>query len=251
MAGSAVAAALTVWVAFLFAWRLSTDVPAGVITALAIGFATFLWPYAKFGFSAPLATLCVLCGTYGVWVGARFNRPIMLMAGGAGIGGALLVKHELALLSLPVGLWLVVESRYDWRLVVRRGLLAGLPVVAAVLVTLYYNEVRFGNPLDTGYLRDETVLLGSFWTGVAGLLFSPGRSVFMYSPVTLAGLVALVALGRRDRPTMVLLAGEFVVMLCFYASFAHWDGERSYGPRYLLPVVPLLVLPLAAWFAGG
>ena len=251
VAGSAVAAALTVWVAFLFAWRLSTNVQAAVKTALAVGFATFLWPYAKFGFSAPLATLCVLFGTYGVWVGARFDRPVMLALGGAGLGGALLVKHELALLCLPVGLWLIVESRYDWRLVVRRGLLAGLPVVAAVLVTLYYNYVRFGNPLDTGYLRDETVLFGSFWAGVAGFLFSPGRSVFVYSPIALAGVAALLALRRRDPSTMLLFAGEFLVMLCFYASFAHWDGERSYGPRYLLPVVPLLVLPLAAWFAGS
>ena len=132
---------------------------------------------------------------------------------------------------------------------VRRGLLAGLPVVTAVLVTLYYNAVRFGNPLDTGYLRDETLSVGSFWAGLAGLLFSPGRSVFVYSPILLAGLVALVALRHKDPRTMRLLAGEFVVLLCFYASLSNWDGERSYGPRYLLPVVPLLVLPLADWFA--
>ena len=39
--------------------------------------------------------------------------------------------------------------------------------------------------------------------------------------------------------------------MCFYASFAHWDADRSYGPRYLLPVIPLLVMPLASWFAGS
>jgi hypothetical protein len=247
--GSAVASALTVWIAFLFSWRLSTNVRAAVKTALTLGFATLLWPYAKFGFSAPLATLCVLGGTYGIWLGVRFDRQVMLALGGAGLGGALLVRQELALLCLPLGLWIIVESRHDWRRIVRRGLLAGLPVVAAVLVTLYYNEARFGNPLDTGYLRDETIARGSFWVGVAGLLVSPGRSVFVYSPVMLAGLAALVALRRRDPSTMLLLAGEFLVALCFYSSFAHWDADRSYGPRYLLPVIPLLVLPLVGWFA--
>jgi hypothetical protein len=247
--GSAVASALTVSIAFLFSWRLSTNVRAAVKTALTLGFATLLWPYAKFGFSAPLATLCVLGGTYGIWVGARLDRPVMLALGGAGLGGALLVRHELALLCLPVGLWIMVESRHDWRRVVRRGLLAGLPVVAAVLVTIYYNEARFGNPLDAGYLRDQTVAFGSFWVGIGGLLVSPGRSVFVYSPVMLAGLAALVALGRRDPKTTLLFAGEFLIVLCFYSTLTHWDADRSYGPRYLLPVIPLLVLPLAGWFA--
>lgn len=249
--GSAVAAALTVWTAFLFAWRLSTDVRAAVKTALALGFATILWPYAKFGFSAPLATLCVLFATYAIWVGVRLDRPVMLVLGGAGLGGALLVKHELALLGLPMGLWCVVETRHDWRVVVRRGLLVGLPVLAAVLLTVYYNVARFGNPLDTGYLRDETLGLGSFWVGIAGLLFSPGRSVFVYSPIMLAGLAALVVLGRRDASTMMLFAGEFLVVLFFYASLSNWDAERSYGPRYLLPVVPFLVLPLAIWLGSA
>ena len=250
VAGSAVASALIVWVAYLFAWRLSTDVRAAVSTALAVGFATFVWPYAKFGFSAPLATLCVLFGTYAVWVGTRADRPTMLLLGGAGLGSAVLVKHELALVCLPVAAWIVVESRFEPQTIVKRGILAGLPVVAAVAGTLYYNAARFGNPFDTGYLRDQTVLFGSFWTGLGGLLFSPGRSVFVYSPITVAGVVALVALARHDRSTTMLLAGEFLVMLCFYATFEHWDGERSYGPRYLLPVVPLLVVPMAPWFAG-
>jgi hypothetical protein len=247
--GSAVAAALTVWIAFLFAWRLCGSIRAAIETALVLGVGTLLWPYAKYGFSAPLATLCVLFGTYGAWVGARFDRRAVLVLGGVGLGSALLVRHELALLCLPVGLWLVAESRYDWRLVVRRGLLVGVPVVIALLVTLYYDAARFGNPLDTGYLRDETLGFGPFWAGLAGLMVSPGRSAFVYSPVLLAGLAALVALRRRDPRTMWLFAGEFLIMLVFYASLSNWDGDRSYGPRYLLPVLPLLILPLADWFS--
>ncbi len=246
--GSAVASALAVWIAFLFAWRLSGSVRAAIETALVLGVGTMLWPYAKYGFSAPLATLCVLFGTYGAWVGARFDRRALLVLGGMGLGGAFLVKHELALLWLPVGLWLVAESRSDWRLVLRRGLLVGLPVVIALLVTLYYNTTRFGNPLDTGYLRDQELLLGSFWAGLAGQLVSPGRSVFLYSPVLVAGLAALVSLRHRDPRTMWLFAGEFLIVVLFYATLSNWDGERSYGPRYLLPVLPLLILPLADWF---
>jgi hypothetical protein len=248
--GSAYAAALTVWIGFFFAWRLSGSDRSAALAALAIGFATFLWPYAKFGFNAPLAALCVTAGTYGVWLGVRADRPLVLVVGGAALGGALLVRYELALVCLPLAVWMAFESRGRGRRLVQWALLAGLPVTAALLVTLYYNQVRFGNPFDTGYLRDQTLGVGSFWSGLTGLLFSPGRSVVLYSPVVAAGLEELIAPNRRDRGTRLLLLGQFVVVLCFYASLTNWDGERSYGPRYLLPVVPLLVLPLAS-AAGG
>ena len=243
--GSAFASALAVWVVFLFAFRISNDVRAAVRTATAVGFGTILWPYAKFGFNAPLATLCLLFGTYGTWVGARLDRPGMLALGGAGLGAAILVRHELALACLPIGLWLITESKGDWPVVLRRGLLSGAPVAIAVLAMLYYNQIRFGNPFDTGYLHDETLAIGSFWAGLIGLLFSPGRSVFVYSPIIIGGMAAMVALRRRDPATLLLFAGQFVLMLCFYSSLVNWDGERSYGPRYLLPVIPFHVLPIA------
>ena len=247
--GSAVAAALTVWLSFLFALRLSSSVHAATATALTLAFGTLLWPYAKFGFSAPLGALCVMAGTYGVWTGTRFNRPLMLVVGGAGFGGAHLVRHELVLLCAIVGVWLALESRPDWRLFIKRALLTAGPVVAALLITAVYDQLRFGNPLDTGYLRDDTVAAGSWWSGLFGQLFSPGRSVFLYSPPLIAGCVALVLNARRDVATTTLLGGQFAMLLFFYASFTHWDAERSYGPRYLLPVIPLLVLPIAWWFA--
>jgi len=248
--GSAVAAALTVWITFLFAWRLTARADSAVKTALTLGFPTILWPYAKFGFSAPLAALCITAGTYGVWAGMRLARPSMLFLGGAGLGCAVLVRHELILVCLPVALWIAAESRWEWRDTIRRGLMAGSPVVVAILVTLVYNVTRFGNPIDTGYLRDVTVKEGSFLVGFTGFIVSPGGSLFIYSPVLLAGCVALAGMFRHDRRTAALFAGEVLVLMCFYASFAHWDADRSYGPRYLLPVIPLLVMPLAAWFAA-
>lgn len=244
--GSAFAAALAVWVAFLFAWRLAGDLRAAILTAAAIGFGTLVWPYAKFGFNAPLGTLCVMLGTYGAWAGTRLGDSRLLFLGGVGLGGALLVKHELVLVALPIGLWMIAESGRDWWLLVRRAAVIAAPVIAAGVVTLYYNEIRFGNPLDTGYLRDETLGVGSMRAGLTGFLFSPGRSIFLYSPILAGGLASMLTLRRRDPSTVLLLLGEFVVLLLFYASLVNWDAERSYGARYLLPVIPLLVLPLAS-----
>jgi hypothetical protein len=77
---------------------------------------------------------------------------------------------------------------------------------------------------------------------------SPGRSLFLFAPVTLLGLPALAGVWRRDRATALLLGGNIAVLTVFYASLLYWDADRSYGPRYLVAILPFLCLPLVAWF---
>jgi hypothetical protein len=38
------------------------------------------------------------------------------------------------------------------------------------------------------------------------------------------------------------------VSIGFFAKFSRWDAGWSYGPRYLAPVIPMIVLPMAALF---
>jgi len=249
VSGSAVAAALTVWFVFLFARRLTEQTHAAAITAVTVGLGTVLWPYSKFGFNAPLAALAVVAGTYGVWYGMRSGRWMASFVGGLWLGFALLVRHELALVAVVSGIWAYFAAGRRIVPALQAWLLIGLPVVGAGVLTLYYNQIRFGSPWDTGYLRDSTATFGSAVEGIAGLLWSPGRSLFLYSIIALPALFAFRTAFRRDRLTAGLLAGVSGVLFLFYASLQYWDADRSYGPRYLVAALPIVCLPLAYWFA--
>src|SRR5690606_20053843 len=118
---------------------------------------------------------------------------------------------------------------------------------AGLVVWLTYNYVRFGNPIDSGFLRDPVPGFGSSMTaGLAGLLFSPGASIFLYSPFALAGAAGLTVLFRRDRRAAFLLTAVTLTMPPFDAPRGNWIGRRSYGQRYRQTVLPL---PRGGWAA--
>jgi hypothetical protein len=250
--GNTVVASGLVWVTFLFAWRLSGDMVAASRTAFALGFGTLLWPYSKFGFNAPLTTWCLLAGVYAVWLGVRLDRRRSMAWGGVWLSCAFLTRHEMAIACAVVAVWVVAQSREHPRKLFERLVWLGAPLAAAAAFWLWYNVIRFGDPFNPGYLNDPTVQFNApILQGMYGLLFSPGRSIFVYSPLTIVGLAALVAVGRRDRAMAVLFAGLTLSLLLFYSSLSSWDGGRSYGPRYLVPALPFLVLPMVWWLAPG
>ncbi|MBI2834819.1 MAG: polysaccharide biosynthesis C-terminal domain-containing protein [Acidobacteria bacterium] len=246
--GSAVAAAGCVWLIFLFAAHLTLDARAAALTALIAAFATLLWPYSKFGFSAPLATFWLLAGVYSAWRGAQAGSLRKLRRASWCLGAALLTRHELLVATVPIAAWVFWQARASVRDRITRVANVSAGVVIAGAIALAYNHARFGHPFDTGYLRDDSSRLGgSVLAGLSGLLLSPHASLFVYTPIAIIGVVALIDMFKRDRATAALFAATTVACLLLYASLSEWAGGRSYGPRYLVPLLPYVCLPLASW----
>jgi hypothetical protein len=237
--GSAVAIATAVAFGFLLALRLSGDARASMLAAAALAFATQFWPYSKFGFNAALAAAALAGGLYGVAAGWRTGSAGLAAAGGAGLALALLTRHEFVLAAIIALAWLALADRARTD---RRRLLAaaGVPIAIGFLVSCGVNIIRFGRPFFSGHQP------GFGTSGFLSFFISPSGALLLYSPVAIAG-IGLIQRARRDavaRLLLVVCVAEFV----FYASLDDWLGTRSYGPRYLVPLLPLLVAPLAWWW---
>jgi 4-amino-4-deoxy-L-arabinose transferase-like glycosyltransferase len=246
--GSTFAAAGCVFFGGLLAWRLWGDPRAAVSASLLLAFATPLWVYAKFGFNAPLAAMCLSAAAYGFTTGTRTRSIDWLFGGGAALGYAVLTRHEMLLGAVPGAVWIWMESRAAPRDRVSWYASAGAPVLVAVIIWLAYNYGRFGNPLDTGLLHDPNVRFDTpLFVGLHGLLLSPGRSLLLYAPLSLAGLLALWR-SRREAPSATVFCSlHILVFLLLVAKMHQWDGGESYGPRYLVPILPFVTLPVARW----
>src|SRR5262245_58976087 len=101
--GSTAAAAAVVGLSFVLAWRLTGDALASVGAAGLVAFGTLLWPYSKFGFNAPLAALGVTATVYFSSVAVSTGQRRAALLAGVSLSCALLTRHELMLMVIPLG----------------------------------------------------------------------------------------------------------------------------------------------------
>ena len=244
--GTAPAVGLLAWSCFALLIALGASHARALWVATITIFATPLWPYSGFGFNQPLAGLflwtAVLCAVTGL------RRPRLLLLSALAAGAALLTRHEMILPAAILGCYVAGQARTG-----RRHALLVYASSLAVPLAIWcgLNWWRFGNPLESGYLRDTTPEYGSsLVAGTLGLLFSPYASLFLYCPVAMLAFPAWLSM-RRSRPAAAwLLLALFAALFVLYASLGNWMGGRSSGPRYLVPILPALTLPLAFWTPG-
>ncbi|HEX2517865.1 MAG TPA: phospholipid carrier-dependent glycosyltransferase, partial [Chloroflexota bacterium] len=254
---------------YALARRFEYSTTVSALAALGFGLGTMAWPYARLDFSEPAATLFVLLAVWAFYQACPPSVPgpksegragQALVAGllGAGSSGALLLAIAGKYTSALFGLALVVQwalSSAWWRPQRRRHALTYLGALALPLLILgaagvgmafaFTGEVPIVlSPAQVLSRIGEDWLALPIWTGLRGLLFSPGRSLFLYSPWLLLAIPGVVLFMRRHGRSGFLVAVFPILVVLLYAMKLGWHGG-SWGPRYLLPVVPLLAVACA------
>ncbi len=222
---------------------------AALAGAALLGFTTPTWVYAKSFMAEPLQSLGLLL----VLLGASL-RPAAAPRGWrglealAGLGALLAVSAKLSMLPLalaclapllgaPAGAW-------------------GLPLAGIVLAlagNAAYDLARFGSVWQTGYgaQASTAALTTPALVGLYGLLLSSGKGVAWFAPILWLAprgfWTATRRAGRRRAPFRELTPGGraawgallvWGVGLALYCKFEHWAGDGSFGPRYLVPLLP-------------
>lgn len=250
------AGALSVTLVFLIALELGAARRHALIAALVVAFATPLWVYSKNFFSEPLSALGLTLATWGVARMTRRRSVAGALIAGGGLALAMLVKLSMGIVA-PV-LFLVILGLGARR--VRFALAALYPLVFAALAIGAYNFARFGDALHSGY--GDEAFTAAPWLGVLGMLFAPGRGAFIFAPVLFAAIPGWLKL--RAPGLRLWVIGSALAILAVHGAWWSWWGGWAWGPRFLVPLMPLVglgILPWlenpatqtrgARWFVGG
>ena len=215
--------------------RRRLDPRLATFLALAFAFGTNTWVTAsqalwQHGTTQLLSLVALLAVTGGR--GGRWR----LALGGAACGLIPFNRPPDLFLAMGIGTAaLLLERKRAWPFVL--GAVAAAAPFAA-LNWLFYQHVGGGYFRVPGY---ATFFTGSIPVGLAGLLFSPGKGLFVFSPFLLALGVRLWRPAPEDRHALLdlCLVGGFVLTLLLLAR-GDFHGGFSYGPRFLTGILPAL-----------
>jgi hypothetical protein len=264
---------LTAWTAGLLyraVIRLGWSRFVAVVTTLAFGLATLAWPYTQTFFSDPVASWGLFGALYGILAFSQNRRKRYLFLGGLAWGIAYLAR-SINLITLPVYVLALAAAIGDWGLVtgdkeikrvirfpipnpqslitnyLREWIIFALPILAAGIVSLWWNWLRYGNVWETGYVESES-FSANWLFGLYGLLIGPARGILWYSPVILLAGLGIAPLWRSARWLLITCLGIALIYLFLYAKWYMWHGGYSWGPRFLVPALPFVMLITApAW----
>ena len=234
----------------------------GLAVAVILGLGTMLLPFSTAYFAH------VLSATLGFAAFALVlrRRDSRLAVAGAGLLAALAAVTEapLALVAVALAAWVLVD-----RPRLQRGGLYVAGLVAGLIPLLAYNTWAFGSPFRNGY-SDAVSVRGATGHDVVGandagffgltyprpddaldLLFDTQRGLFVLTPVVAVAVAGLWPLWRRGSRREAIFVGSLAFAFVLYNA-AYWIpfGGDTPGPRFLVPLLPFLALPLAAAFAA-
>ena len=213
---------------------------------LALG--TLCWRYAVYDFSEGMQTTLLLLTVYGV----LGHSPDRLFTGGMGLAGLVLVKLvHVVLLPIFVGylLWRPRATGEGW---VRGAALFVAPVILALTFVGCLNTARFGSPLESGYGTEaRQFFLAQLPNTLPRLLGSLDKGLFVFCPVLALGLAGWPTFFRRFPQEAALCCGLTLSNLLLAGTWHSWAGGWSWGPRLLVPAIPLWLLPARLAFGGS
>ncbi len=238
LSASAVAAA-TVGLLFLLLRRRLEPRPAVLLT-IAFAFGTSTWVTSSQALWQHGATQLLSC----VALFALTREPSAARLAVAGIACGLIPFNRPP--DLPIALALGAVALLAARL---RSWPFVAGAIAAAIPFATLNVVMHGH-VGGGYVRFVTVenfFDGSIGVGVAGLLVSPAKGLFFFSPFLLVLLVLRLrrpmpgdGYGRLDVALLLAVVGTIALL-----SKGDFRGGYCYGPRFLTGILPALFWVLA------
>ncbi|MDD1728688.1 MAG: glycosyltransferase family 39 protein [Methanospirillum sp.] len=213
-----------------------------LITALILAFGTSMWSInSQALWQHGMIALLFSIGFYLIIRNERQTDSRIFILLGICSGLLVFTRPADAFLVLPAFVYAALKRREDFVTYCVSAGIATFPIVI-------YNESVAGN-LFGGYSN----LLSEFSFGLptlvhmAGLLISPNRGLFVFTPIAILALLGIFQIRSTIKNltlqrVFISCGIAFILEILVYSAFDCWWAGTTYGPRFLAGSLPLIFI---------
>lgn len=248
--------ALTVVIVERIIRRLISQKGVSVAFALLLAFGTYMMPHGRTLFTEPLTSFCLIAALF-MLIKHREEPAEIKWTLFAGLFWAYAVMTRLdTLITGPAAAWFILfskqENQFKFDLKPKAFVSFAAPFVVVFVIILLYNQFRFDAFFSTGYEdQEEKIKFATpILVGLQGFLFTPGRSLFLYSPFLIFFPWGIMKLYHKDAWLAVGIGILCSMYLCVMSMWQNWAGGWDWGPRHIYQITAFLFIMAAVFFDG-
>lgn len=218
--------------------RRRTDPRSALLLTVAYAFGTTTWVISSQAlWQHGVAQLLVVCALLLLTGPCTPGRAI---AAGLALGLLACARPPDVIIAAALGVYGLWWAKRFPALFAAGAFLPAVP-------TLVYNLAVVGHYAGAyGLVGDSSFFQQNIFGGLAGLLVSPTKGLFAFSPFLLfvPFCLPLILRDKSTRALTVAALGAVVLQVSMYAA-ADWRQGASWGPRWLTDLLPILAWMLA------
>lgn len=173
---------------------------------------------------------------------SRWRRPGALIGAGIACACAVAVKFTLLAFVPFLALAIVLALARPWLLRLTRR---GWAITGAVFVALTAGAIwSIRHTPQLARVIPHYVWQAPDLSAFVALWASPGWGLLLYVPVFAMALIGSVAFARRAPIAAFIALGGSLFYMVESTTNPFWWGYWAFGPRQLVPLLPLLCLPI-------
>jgi hypothetical protein len=260
--------ALTSLIIFCFSLEIYNSRKIAFILSLIFTGCSFILPYNTSLFPQPLQMLLIIAAAFFIIKSLHFhsslicnytkfkidnNKKALYFASLGGLFlGLSVFAHPTSVIVIPGFIvYGIFSMRHN-----KKGLISFLLSLSIALFFMgLVNYLRFGSFTEFGYgSYFGTLSYNAGWTGLPGLLASPGKGLIFYFPIVILLPLALKYMYRENRWLFFLIVYIISIHWLYFGTLndsesRSWSGAIAWGPRYLVTVLPFITLALGSLLA--
>ncbi|GAN34978.1 MAG: hypothetical protein DYG83_06610 [Candidatus Brocadia sp. AMX2] len=248
-------------VLYKFIYNLTQHTLAAFIGTMGYAFGTTAFAYSTILYAHQIAAACSFIAFYILFVlkNKKIHYFSSLFFSGLLAGYSVITEYPCFFIWMMLFLYVFFITSEKRKYIIYFLMGSSIPA----LLLLFYNYLCYGNPIHFSYfsffIRDaeihsglkETVKTISFprITTLYKISFDSYRGIFFYCPFLFLLFPGIYFFLKKEAVSKEFLISAVITLyfFVFNASYRHWDGGWSLGPRHLVAMIPFTVL-LSSFF---